>query len=60
MGTWFVDPAVVDYRLSITDCVMQTSNFRLPPSSDYRMPIVENSWNFADFCYFGLFYTLRM
>ncbi len=31
MGT-FLDPAVVDYRLQITDCVKK--NFRLAPSSD--------------------------
>jgi hypothetical protein len=41
MGT-IVDPAslIIDYRLSITKRDKQTDDFRLPPSSDVRLPIV--------------------
>jgi hypothetical protein len=54
MGT-IVDPAwlIIDYyRLLITKRDKQTDEFRLPPSSDYRLPIVANNRKFAYYRYF--------
>ncbi len=39
MGTWFVNPAIGDYRLSITDSVIQIPIFDCHPVpvTDYRL-----------------------
>ncbi len=56
MGT-FVDSAIVDYRLPITNCAKQflIAEFRLPPSSDYRLSIMANKRKLVDYRSFPRF-----
>jgi hypothetical protein len=52
-----VDLATVDYRLSINDCVKQTSDSDNPTttSSDFQLPIVAKNWKFVDYPEFRYF-----
>ncbi len=48
-----IDVAIVKYRLAIADYSMSNKllivNFRLPPSSDHRLPIMANKGKFANY-----------
>jgi hypothetical protein len=56
------DPAIVKCRLLMIDCIKQTSNlrFRLPPSSDNRLPGVANDRKFPDYGYLSFFRNITV